>query len=64
MYLFELELLLREKLGTDLGRLLMGFLKEDPKPFLWQVERPVMSPWDSRVEVDPCDGIGLPLFAP
>ena len=28
MYLFELELLVREKLGRDVGNLLMSFLKE------------------------------------
>jgi hypothetical protein len=66
MYLFELELLLHEKLGKDLGGLLMSFLKEDPKPFAWEwvVERPPSSPWDLPVEVDSCDGVALPLFAP
>ena len=66
MYLFELEMLLREKLGKDLGGLLMSFLKEDPQPFLWEWvdERPLSSPWELPVEVDSCDGVGLPLFAP
>ena len=64
MYYFEVELLVNERLGKDLGTLLMSFLKEDPKPWCWPVSRPLLSPWDPLVEVDPCDGIELPLFAP
>ena len=64
MYFFEIEMLAKEKLGHDLGTLLMSFLKEDPKPWSWPVERPLLSPWVCPVEVDPNDGIDLPLFAP
>ena len=65
MYYFELELLVHEKLGRDVGGLLMSFLKEDPKPFQWDIERPMpSSPWDPLVEVDSCFGVELPLFAP
>ena len=64
MYIFELELLVREKLGKDVGNLLMSFLKEDPQPFLWQFECCPSNPWDPLVEVDPSDGVALPLFAP
>ena len=63
MYYFELEMLLNERMGRDLGKLLMSFLKEDPKPWRWPIS-PRPSPWDSLTEVDPCDGIELPLFAP
>ena len=63
MYYFEIELLVDEKLGKDLGQLLMSFLKEDPKPWVWPIE-PMLNPWDSLIEVDPSDGIDLPLFAP
>ena len=64
MYTFEVELLAKEALGNDIGALLMSFLKEDPQPWSWPIEMPLLSPWDSPVEVDPCDGVGLPLFAP
>ena len=63
MYYFEVELLVDERLGKDLGKLLMSFLKEDPKPWCWPIYRPI-DPWDPLVEVDPCDGVALPLFAP
>ena len=63
MYYFEVELLVDEKLGKDLGKLLMSFLKENPKPWVWHIE-PVLSPWDCLTEVDPNDGIELPMFAP
>ena len=63
MYFFEIEMLANERLGRDLGTLLMSFLKEDPKPWCWPID-PLLSPWDSPVEVDPCYGIELPLFAP
>ena len=64
MYYFEIEMLANERLGRDLGNLLMSFLKEDPKPWCWPIDVPLLSPWSSHVEVDPCDGIELPLFAP
>ena len=64
MYYFEVELLVNERLGRDLGQLLMSFLKEDPKPWCWPIEVPLLSPWEIQVEVDPCDGVDLPLFAP
>ena len=65
MYYFEVESLVTERLGRDLGNLLMSFLKEDPKPWCWpHVPRCPLSPWDLPVEVDPCDGIELPLFSP
>ena len=64
MYTFEVEMIAKDALGTDLGALLMSFLKEDPQPWCWPIELPLLSPWDSPVEVDPCDGVGLPLFAP
>ena len=64
MYYFEVELLVNERLGRDLGNLLMSFLKEDPKPWCWPIDVPLLSPWDPPVEVDPCDGVELPLFAP
>ena len=51
------------KLGRDLGRLLLDFIREDPKPWIWP-ERPLLSPWDLPTCVDPDDGIDLPLFAP
>ena len=63
MYYFEIELLVDEKLGKDLGQLLMSFLKEDPKPWCWPIET-MLSPWDPLTEVDACDGVELPLFAP
>ena len=64
MYFFELELLAEERLGRDLGKLLVSFLKEDPKPFIWELPRPPSSPWDPLCYVDPCDGHELPLFSP
>ena len=64
MYEFEVEMLVNERMGRDLGTLLMSFLKEDPKPWCWSVDVPLMSPWCSPIEVDPCEGIELPLFAP
>ena len=64
MYYFLIELLGKERLGRDLGLLLMSFLKEDPKPWCWPIDVPLMSPWNSPVEVDPCEAIELPLFAP
>ena len=63
MYYFEVELLVNERLGKDLGALLLSFIKEDPKPHIWPM-RLEPSPWDSRTDVDPDDGIELPLFAP
>lgn len=63
MYYFEVELLVNERVGKDVGLLLMSFLKEDPKPWCWPIE-PQPSPWDTIVEVDACAGIELPLFAP
>ena len=63
MYYFELEMLLNERMGRDLGKLLMSFLKEDPKPWCWPIS-PQPSPWDSLTEVNTGDGIELPLFAP
>jgi len=63
MYDFEIELLLNERLGKDLGKLLFSFLKEAPVPWCWPIT-PQLSPWDPLVEVDPDDGIDLPLFAP
>ena len=63
MYYFEVELLVNERLGRDLGLLLMSFLKEDPKPWCWPI-LPQPSPWDPLIEVDACDGVELPLFAP
>ena len=63
MYYFEVELLINERLGKDLGALLLSFVKEDPKPHIWSL-MVVPSPWDSLTEVDPNDGVELPLFAP
>ena len=63
-YSFEVELMLNKRLGRDLGTLLMSFLKEDPKPWSWPIEVPLMSPWDPLVCVDASDGVELPLFAP
>ena len=63
MFYFEIELLLKQRLGGDLGKLLLSFLKEDPMPWHWPIN-PQPSPWDPLGEVDPHDGIGLPLFAP
>ena len=63
MYYFEVELLINERLGKDLGALLLSFVKEDPKPHIWTIMvQP--NPWDSLTEVDPNDGVELPLFAP
>ena len=64
MYFFELELLVEERLGKDLGQLLVSFLKEEPTPFIWELPRPHLGPWDPLCCVDPCDGVTLPLFAP
>ena len=58
MYYFELKSLVYEKMGRDLGSLVLGFLKEDPVPWCWDVE-PQISPWDPLVEVDCCSGIAL-----
>ena len=63
IYYFEIELLLKERLGRDLGNLIMSFLKEDPKPWCWPIS-PQPSPWDPLVCVDASDGVELPLFAP
>jgi hypothetical protein len=63
MYYFEVELLINERLGKDLGALLLSFVKEDPKPHIWSI-MVLPSPWDSLTEVDPNDGVELPLFAP
>ena len=63
-YLFQLELTLHEKFGRDLGALLLSFLKEEPRPFIWEVPRPVPCPWDPLVFDDPLGLVGLPLFAP
>ena len=64
MYHYEIEMLAHEKLGRDLGNLLLSFLKEDPKPWVWPIVLPLLSPWDCPVEVDPNEGIDLPIFAP
>ena len=65
MYVFEVKMLACEKLGNDLGNLLMSFLKEDPVPWCWGFDEDVpRSPWDCCTAVDPCDQIDLPLFAP
>ena len=64
MYFLELELILEERVGSDLAKLLLSFLKEEPKPFIWEMPRPPSSPWDPLCNVDPCDGIDLPLFSP
>ena len=64
MYFFEIENLAKERLGNDLGALLMSFLKEDPKPWSWEFCTPQPSPWDALIHVDASDGIELPLFAP
>ena len=64
MYFFEIENLAKERLGNDLGALLMSFLKEDPKPWSWEFCTPQPSPWDALTHVDASDGIELPLFAP
>jgi hypothetical protein len=64
LYFSEVEALLIERIGTDLGWLLLSFVKEDPKPHYWVVEDPTPSPWDPLVEVDPMAGVDLPLFAP
>jgi hypothetical protein len=63
MYYFEVELLINERLGKDLGALLLSFVKEDPKPHIWSI-MVLPSPWDTLTEVDPNDGVELPLFAP
>jgi len=63
MYFFEIENLAKERLGNDLGALLMSFLKEDPQPY-WEFCIPQPSPWDALTQVDASDGIELPLFAP
>jgi len=64
MYFFEIENLAKERLGNDLGALLMSFLKEDPEPWSWEISDPLPSPWDALTHVDASDGIDLPLFAP
>ena len=64
MYFFEVELLINERLGKDLGALLLSFIKEDPKPHIWPLLVLETSAWDALAEVDPDDGIELPLFAP
>ena len=46
MYFFEIELLLKERLGHDLGFLLLSFIKEDPKPHIWTMLVLEPSPWD------------------
>ena len=63
MYYFEVEILVQEKLGKDLGKLLLEFIREDPLPWIWP-ERPLLSPWELPTEVAPNEGIELPLFAP
>ena len=63
MYYFEIELLLRERMGRDLGNLVLSFIKLDPVPWEWPISLP-LSPWDPVISVDPDDGIGLPIFAP
>ena len=63
MYYFEVEILVQEKLGKDLGRLLLEFIREDPLPWIWP-ERPLLSPGERPTEGDPNEGIELPLFAP
>ena len=63
MYSFEVLMLLKEKLGKDLGCLLYEFIKEAPEPWVWPIE-PAPSPWDPLICVGACDGHGLPLFAP
>ena len=63
MYFFEIELLLKERLGHDLGYLLLSFIKEDPKPHIWSMLVLEPSP-DPLVEVDTNAGVDLPLFAP
>ena len=64
MYFFEVELLIKERLGNDLGFLLLSFIKEDPKPHIWPMLVLEPSPWDPLIEVDPDAGVNLPLFAP
>ena len=65
MYRFEVALLVEEKLGPDLGGIVMMFLKEDPVPYVWHVEE-TPSPWDHEALVwcDPQAMVNLPLFAP
>ena len=55
---------LRKPRESDLGALLLSFVKEDPKPHIWPLLVLETSPWDALAEVDPSDGIELPLFAP
>jgi hypothetical protein len=63
MYMFEVELLLKEKIGKDLKNIVFSFLRQDPEPFVW-LTVPVPSPWDPLICVEAGDGIDLPLFAP
>ena len=63
MYYFEIEMLLKERMGRDLGTLLLSFIKQDPVPWEWPISLP-LSPWNPATQVDPHDGIDLPLFAP
>ena len=64
MYFFEVEQLINERLGKDLGYLLLSFIKEDPQPHIWSMLVLEPSPWDPLVEVDTNAGVDLPLFAP
>ena len=63
MYRFEVALLVEEKLGPDLGGIVMMFLKEAPTPYVWHVEE-TPSPWDPLIWCDPQALVNLPLFAP
>ena len=62
MHYFEIEMLVHERMGRDLGTLLLSFLKEAPTPWCWPIA-PQPSPWDPLLSAA-SDGIELPLFAP
>ena len=65
MLLFEVQMLLDEKFGRDLGGLVMSFFKEDPAPFEWRQDDQILyNPWNHLCEVDPLAGVDLPLFSP
>ena len=64
MYDFEVKRLLCKRVGKDLGGLIFEFWNVVTPPLVWIIPERQPSPWDLPIEVDACDGIDLPLFAP
>lgn len=62
--MFELEMLLVERMGKDCASVVMRFVTPSVAPYDPYLSLVTCNPWGFSTEVDPCAGIALPLFSP